>query len=120
MTFTTDGLRIEGLFRTLQGDIMTAAGIIAIAVAALIVARRTIARTTGSDILDAATARAARTTANWLFAGVMLVTIAALSWRFATVTAVNRMPRADADTSGVYEQMKRNAGGGETKSPATR
>jgi hypothetical protein len=105
MTFTTEGMRWEGLFRALQSEITTTIAILILTTIAYLVARRAVAKTGASN-----TTKTIRSTINRVFVAVILIAIAALAWRIATFSAINRLPRADADKSSVYEQMKRNTG----------
>lgn len=120
MTFTTDGMRIEGLFRALQGDIMWAFGFIGLAFVALVLSWRFIGQARRNNALAPHAANSATKTANMIFAAITILALGALAWRFAAVMAINRIPRADADKSGVYQQMKKNSGEADANSPAPR
>jgi hypothetical protein len=106
--FSSDGFQPLGLLRTLQGDIMVWSGFILLALVCWFFARRMITASASDGSLDAAAAISARRTARTIFATACALSVLALGWRAATVAAINRMPRADADRSGVYERMKNN------------
>jgi hypothetical protein len=107
--FSTEGLHFEGLLRGLQGDLMLWAGFIVIAVTALLLARRSITASQRDGILNTSDAHSWRRNVTRLFAIACALSVLALGWRVATVAAINRMPRADAGKTQVYEQMKKNA-----------
>jgi hypothetical protein len=104
MTFSAAGINWEGLARALQGEFTAYIGLLALALIALVYARKA-----GTASLAAAEAKAARQMATRVFLTVAILATAALGWRVATYASINRMPRADADKSGVYDQMKQNA-----------
>lgn len=120
MNFTTDGMRWEGLLRALQGDISIAVIVIIAGLVALVFGRRFIASSESAGVIGQKTGRIARAYANAAFRVLLVLTAIVLAIRFAQVAAVNRIPRADAEKSGVYEQMKQNTGGGDSKKPAPR
>lgn len=109
MDFNTGGVGALGLLRALQGDVMAAAAMITVAILAMIVARRAIGPNGWVALDDPLAITKARATVTRITGLAIALTLAALAMRVATVTAVNRMPRADADPSGVYRQMKDNA-----------
>ncbi|MBX9926400.1 MAG: hypothetical protein K2Y05_08590 [Hyphomicrobiaceae bacterium] len=113
MNFTTDGMRWEGLLRALQGELMAATVVIVLALVAWSYGRKFIASAERGGTIEAATGLTARSYANGAFRVVLVLTSILIAVRAAQVMAVNRTPRADADKSGVYEQMKAN-----TKEPA--
>jgi hypothetical protein len=120
MEFTTDGMRWEGLLRALQGDISIAVVAIIAGLVSLILGRRFIASAETGGTIGRNTGQLARSYANAAFRVLLLLTVVGLAIRFAQVAAVNRMPRADANKSGVYEQMKQNTEAGGSKPSAPR
>jgi hypothetical protein len=110
MSFTTHGINWEGLLRALQTEITVSIGIIAFAFIAMVLVRRYLFEAQDERGLGPDLTRAGLRIATRSFLVVTLVTLGALAWKFASVASVNRMPRADADKSGVYEQMRQTLG----------
>jgi p-aminobenzoyl-glutamate transporter AbgT len=102
-------LSMEGLLRALQPDVMRFVGFILTTTILLFVAHRFITSSAQRGAIDQTTVRQQRKTANQLAGIVCLIAIAALAWRVMAFSAINRIPRADAEKSDVYEQMKKNA-----------
>ena len=101
---TADGFHLLGLLRSMQGEIMTLAGFLVLLFLGVFVIRKMIEN---ADMDPENTARARPRTRH--IAGILLLAaIAIFAWRAAIVVSVNRMPRADTDKTGVYEQMKSN------------
>jgi cell division protein FtsX len=107
MTPTTQGFAWEGFFRALQGDIMSLVGGLLFVLAAWLMVRWLIGKARRDD-LDTAHGRLPLTTANRVALIVAAVIVGGFVWRAISVTSVNRMPRADLDKSGVYQQMDSN------------
>jgi hypothetical protein len=101
-------LSTEGMLRALQPDVMTFTATIGGAFLILLLARYIIGYSQSRGAFTQEIAQSQRKTATALFGVVVLIATAFLGWRFATFAAINRLPRADADKSGVYEQMQKN------------
>ena len=105
MTPTVQGFAWEGFSRSLQGDLTSFVGFIIFVLVALLVVRWSTNRMQGVGGISEVDARMLRSVAGTVAKGLVLVAIVFVGWRAVSVASINRMPRADVDRSGVYEQM---------------
>jgi hypothetical protein len=110
-------LSTEGLLRAIQPEVMTFTATIATSLLILILTRRLVANAETRAVLTRQDGQRTRQTINAVFGAVCVVATAALGLRIASFAAINRLPRADADGTGVYEQMQKNVKRDTTKTP---
>jgi len=108
MTPTTQGFAWEGFFRALQGDFRSLVGWLLSVLAAWLVIRWLIGKARQNGWNTGRDEQFPRTAANRVALIVTCVVAAGFVWRAVSVTSVNRMPRADLDKTGVYQQMDTN------------
>jgi ABC-type transport system involved in cytochrome c biogenesis permease subunit len=118
MTLSTDGMRWEGLFRALQGDISRALVTTVIVGLALFAISRMIASRQRGGSLSPANARSARMTARIVALAIIGLASATTILKMTGMIATNRIPRSDADKSAVYDQMRNNAAPNTQTKPA--
>lgn len=98
---TTDLFHWEGFFRSLQGSITSIIGFSILIFAILLVVRWFIRKSNASsEVKDM------ERVANRIAFGLICLTMAVFIWHAISVASINRMPRQDTDTSGVYKEMK--------------
>jgi type II secretory pathway component PulK len=108
MTLSTDGMRWEGLFRALQGDISAAIAALLFIGLLLFLASRIIAALERKQSLGTRVARTARVASQVVALGLAGIALIPLVPKMAAMIAANRIPRADTDKSAVYDQMRNN------------
>lgn len=99
---SVEGFHWEGFFRAIQGDLWGSASVIVFMVFAYVVIRFLVNKTDLFGNREKASVRKWSTVGLLVIIGIVLVS---LFWRIASVASVNRVPRSDADKSGVYQQM---------------
>jgi hypothetical protein len=104
MAPTTDGFDWAGLVRSLQGDLTSFVGFVILVILCLAAARRLL-KGLRDKRRAAPDARMALRAANGLAALLVAAGAALFLWRAASVSATNRVPRADIDKASVYQQM---------------
>jgi ABC-type spermidine/putrescine transport system permease subunit I len=107
--FDSDGMRWEGLFRAMQGDIGRTLLIVFLAVLASFVVSRLVKRAYREGGLAPNQVRKARIIVWSVALAVAGAAVLLLVVRMTSVIATNRIPRNDVDKSVIYEQMKKTA-----------
>lgn len=105
MTPSTQGFSWEGFFRSLQGDFMGLAGFVLFIIVVLLIIRWVTGKAEEDSSLDSAEGLLIRKWAGRIVSLLCIVAVVITGWRAATFTVANRLPRADIDRSGTYEQM---------------
>lgn len=102
-------LSMEGLLRALQPDVGQFVGLCALTLIVLFFWHRLIKADETGDAIDTESVASQRRTANRVAAAVCALAALNLGWKVLVFASANRIPRADADKSDVYNQMKKNA-----------
>lgn len=99
---SVDGFHWEGFFRTMQRDITGVVFLIVGTIFGLFVFRLWLKAT---RLLDDSQKQSARKRSAILLCVITVLSLVGLAWKMAVVASTNRLPRADVDKSGVYQQM---------------
>lgn len=94
---------MEGFLRSLQANGLIFVGFLVALALAYLFARWFIKHQAPDDEV----AQTARVWTNFVTTSLVIVAVVVLSWRAFEMASINRMPRADVDRTGVYEQMNK-------------
>jgi len=102
---TTEGFNLEGLLRSMQGDVMGLIGFIIFILLVLWFARFLIGKTKGEIGMTDEQAVSAKRTVRTVAGAIIILGLGGFAWHAVSVTAANRIPRSDVNKAGVYDQM---------------